>query len=94
MPAFLFRLICVIVVLLVAAGLAFWLLVPREKLQKKEMIRTLPKVLCVPAVSGSSAMTVEAFGTVTARNSVKLAMEIAGRIDYIHPDFREGGTIG
>lgn len=27
------------------------------------------------------------------RNSVKLAMEIAGRIDYVHPDFREGASI-
>ena len=57
------------------------------------MARIPPTVLCVSAVSGSSDMTVEAFGTVTPRNSVKLAMEIAGRIDYIHPDFREGASV-
>lgn len=93
MPSFLFRLMRVVVVLLLAAGVAFWLFVSREKPQKKEMASTPPKVLCVPAVSGSSDMIVEAFGTVTPRNSVNLAMEIAGRIDYIHPDFREGASI-
>ena len=83
----------VVVVLLLAAGVALWLFVSREKPQKKQMTDTPPKVLCVPAVSGTFDMTVEAFGTVTPRNSVKLAMEVAGRIDSIHPDFREGARI-
>ncbi len=93
MPSFLFRLMRVAVVLLLALGVAWWLFVSREKPQKKEMAHTIPKVLCVPAILGSSDMIVEAFGTVTPRNSVKLAMEIAGRIDYVHPDFREGASI-
>jgi len=93
MPSFLFRLMRVVVVLLFAAGVALWLFVSREKPQKKEMADTSPKVLCVPAVSGTYDMTVEAFGTVTPRNSVRLSMEVAGRIDYIHPDFREGAHI-
>ncbi|MDD4275332.1 MAG: efflux RND transporter periplasmic adaptor subunit [Desulfobacter postgatei] len=93
MPSFLFRLMRVVAVLLFAAGVALWLFVSREKPQKKEMVNTPPKVLCVPAVSGNADMIVEAFGTVMPRNSVKLAMEIAGRIDYVHPDFREGASI-
>jgi len=93
MPSFLFRLMRVVVVLLFAAGVALWLFVSREKPQKKEMADTPPKVLCVPAVSGTYDMTIEAFGTVTPRNSVRLSMEVAGRIDYIHPDFREGAHI-
>ena len=93
MPSFLFRLMRVAVVLLLAGGVALWLFVAREKPQKKEVVHTAPKVLCVPAVSDRFDMTVEAFGTVTPRNSVKLAMEIAGRIDYLHPDFREGARI-
>jgi len=93
MPSLLYRVMRVALVLLLAAGVALWLFFSREKPQKKEMARIPPTVLCVPAVSGSSDMTVEAFGTVMPRNSVKLAMEIAGRIDYIHPDFREGASI-
>ena len=93
MPSLLYRVMRVAVVLLLAAGVALWLFFSREKPQKKAMARIPPTVLCVPAVSGSSDMTVEAFGTVTPRNSVKLAMEIAGRIDYIHPGFREGASI-
>nr|WP_321403708.1 efflux RND transporter periplasmic adaptor subunit [uncultured Desulfobacter sp.] len=93
MPSLLYRVMRLAVVLLLAAGVALWLFFSREKPQKKAMVRIPPTVLCVPAVSGSSDMTVEAFGTVTPRNSVKLAMEIAGRIDYIHPDFREGASV-
>lgn len=93
MPSFFFRLMRVVVVLLLSAGVAWWLFVSRENPQKKEMAHTVPKVLCVPAVSGSSDITVEAFGTVMPRNSVRLAMEIEGRIDYVHPDFREGASI-
>ena len=93
MPSLLYRVMRVAVVLLLAAGVAVWLYFSREKPQKKPMERIPPTVLCVPAVPGSFDMTVEAFGTVTPRNSVKLAMEIAGRIDYIHPDFREGALI-
>ncbi|PIE63382.1 MAG: efflux transporter periplasmic adaptor subunit [Desulfobacter postgatei] len=93
MPSFLFRLIRVAVVLMLAAGLAFWLFVSREEPQKRDMMHHPPKVFCVSAVSGNSDMIVEAFGTVTPRNSVKLTMEIAGRIEYIHPDFREGACL-
>lgn len=93
MQSFLIRLTRVVVVLLVAAGVALWLFVSREKPQKKETEHIPPTVSYVSAVSGSFDMTVEAFGTVTPRNSVNLAMEIAGRIDYIHPDFREGAQI-
>lgn len=92
MPSLLYRVMRVAVVLLLAAGVALWLFFSREKPQKQSAARIPPTVLCVPAVPGSFNMTVEAFGTVTPRNSVKLAMEIAGRIDYIHPDFREGAS--
>jgi len=93
MPSFLFRLIRVSAVLLLAGGVALWLFVAREKPQKKEMGHTAPKVSYVQAIPDRSDMTVEAFGTVMPRNSVTLAMEIAGRIDYLHPDFREGAGI-
>ena len=93
MPAFFFRLIRVVVVLSLSAAIAFWLFSVRQTPQKKKVVQAPPKVRCIQAVSGNSAMRVEAFGTVTPRNSVKLAMETAGRIDYIHPDFKEGSLV-
>ena len=82
-----------VVVLSVSAAIAFLLFAVRETPQKKKVVQTPPKVRCIQAVTGNSAMRVEAFGTVTPRNSVKLAMETAGRIDYIHPDFKEGALV-
>ncbi len=93
MSSFLFRLVRVIVIIAIGAAVAFWLFVSREKPEKIAVVQAPPKVQCVKAVSGNSVMTVEAFGTVTPRNSVKLAMEAAGRIDYIHPGFREGAQV-
>ncbi len=62
MPSFLFRLMRVVAVVLFAAGVALWLFVSKENPQKKEMVNTPPKVLCVPAVSGSADMIVDQLG--------------------------------
>ncbi|MCG8636353.1 MAG: efflux RND transporter periplasmic adaptor subunit [Desulfobacterales bacterium] len=93
MASFLFRLLRVLIVLGIAAGVAFWLYSSREKPEKKELVRNPPKVRVVKAQSKNESMTVEAFGTVSPRKEVNVAAEVAGRIDYIHPSFREGGLI-
>ena len=62
MPSFLFRLMRVLAVVLFAAGVALWLFVSKENPQKKEMVNTPPKVLCVPAISGSADMIVDQLG--------------------------------
>jgi len=93
MASFLFRLIRVLIVLGIAAGAASWLYTSREKPEKKELIRTPPGVRVITAQPKNEAMTVEAFGTIIPRKKVNVAVEVAGRIDYIHPSFREGGFI-
>ncbi len=93
MASFLFRLIRVLIVLGIAAGVAFWLYTSRQKPEKKELVRTPPGVRVIEAQPKNEAMTVEAFGTIFPRKKVDLAVEVAGRIDYIHPSFREGGFI-
>ncbi len=93
MASFLFRLIRVLIVLSIAAGVAFWLYTSREKPEKKELVRTPPGVRVIEAQPKNEAMTVEAFGTISPRKKVNVAVEVAGRIDYIHPSFREGGFI-
>lgn len=93
MASFLFRLVRVILVLGIAAGVAFWLYVARETPEKKQVLLTPPGVRVIRAVPTSEAMTVEAFGTIAPRKQVNVGVEVAGRIDYLHPSFREGGVI-
>lgn len=93
MASFLFRLIRVLIVLIIAFGAAFWLYASREKPLKKKVVRTPPGVRVIEAMPQAQTMTVEAFGTVAPRNRVNLAMEVSGRIDYIHPGFHEGAVV-
>ncbi|WDP85771.1 MAG: HlyD family efflux transporter periplasmic adaptor subunit [Desulfobacter sp.] len=94
MRSFLFRLMRVVIVLALAFGFGFWLFAVREKPKKKQKIQTPPKVVVIKATSRSEAVTIEAFGTIIPRKKVKLALEVGGRIDYLHPLFRDGGAIG
>ena len=93
MASFLFRLIRVLIVFSIAGAAAFWLYSIREKPRKIDVVRTPPGVRVIRAVSATEAMTVEAFGTIAPRKQVDVAVEVAGRIDYIHPVFRAGGAI-
>ncbi len=91
--SFLFRLVRVIVVLIVAAFIAKFLFDMKEKPEKQEIVKTPPSVKVMTANASSKVMTVEAYGTVKPRKLVKIAVEVPGRIEYIHPSFIEGGKI-
>ncbi|MBA3012058.1 MAG: HlyD family efflux transporter periplasmic adaptor subunit [Proteobacteria bacterium] len=91
--SFLFKLFRVLIVLGIAFLLAFWLYAIRSKPVKKELVQTPPSVKVFEAHSRSEVMTVEAFGTVSPRTLVKIAVEVPGRIAYLNPGFLEGGLI-
>ena len=93
MASFLFRLIRVLIVLIIAGGLAVALFAAREKPKKKQVVLTPPGVRVILAQSKTQTMTVEAFGTVVPRKKVNIAAEVPGRIDHVHPLFRDGGVI-
>ena len=93
MASFFFRLIRVVIVLGIAVGLAFWLYATRHRPEKQEVVHAAPGVRVITAEAGSHTMTVEAYGTVVPRKKVNLAAEVAGRVDYLNPDFREGAAI-
>ncbi len=92
--SFLFRFLRVLIVLGIACALAFWLYAIRSKPEKKKLVRIPPSVLIFEAHSRSEVMTIEAFGTVSPRKLVKIAVEVPGRIEYLNPGFLEGGFIG
>ncbi len=93
MADFLFRLMRVIIVLGVALGGAFWLFTTGEAPDKKPVTPPPPGVSVSVVNPEAHTMAVDALGTVVPRTKVNLAAEVAGRIDYIHPAFREGGMI-
>jgi len=93
MADFLFRLMRVIIVVGVALAAAFWLFNARQAPGKKEVVKTPAGVNVIIVTPQLQTMAVDAFGTVSPRTKVNLAAEVAGRIDYIHPSFREGGKI-
>jgi RND family efflux transporter MFP subunit len=93
-PSFAMRTVRVLLILAIAAGLAKLLVSLKKPPEKKQVTTTPPSVRVVVAKPVSKIMTVEAFGTVKPRNSVKITAEVPGRIEYIHPDFVEGGQVG
>jgi len=88
-----FRLFRVVIVLAIAVALAFALVSLKKKPEKNEIIKTPPSVNIIVANTVSKEMTVEAFGTVKPRKSVKISVEVPGRIVTLHPSFIEGGII-
>ncbi|MBU8850251.1 MAG: efflux RND transporter periplasmic adaptor subunit [Desulfobacterales bacterium] len=91
--SFFLRFLRVVVVLAIAVALAKLLISLKEKPEKKEIVKTPPSVKVMLATPVSKTMTIDAFGTVKPRKLVKIAAEVPGRIEYIHPSFIEGGLI-
>ncbi len=90
---FLFRAVRVIIVLAVALGLARFLISMKKAPEKQAVDQAPPSVEVVAATPESKVMTVEAYGTVAPRRSVKISAEVSGRIDQMHPAFVAGGRI-
>lgn len=93
MRSFFLRFLRVVVVLAIAIALAKLLIILKKEPEKKEIIRTPPGVKVMVATPVSKVMTVDVLGTVKPRKWVKIAMEVPGRIEYLHPSFIEGGMI-
>ncbi len=91
--SFLLRLLRVVVVIIIAIALAKFLISLKKEPEKKEVIKTPPGVKVIIAQPVSKVMAVDAYGTVKPGKLVKIAAEVSGRIDYMHPSFIEGGEI-
>ncbi|MCD4720608.1 MAG: efflux RND transporter periplasmic adaptor subunit [Desulfobacula sp.] len=91
--SFFLRFLRVVIVLAIAIALAKLLISLKKEPEKKEIVKTPPSVKVMVATPVSKVMTVDAYGTVKPRKLVKIAVEVPGRIDYIHPFFIEGGVI-
>jgi RND family efflux transporter MFP subunit len=94
MVSIVIRFVRVVVVLAAASALGFWLYSIRETPDRQPVEQLPPGVRVIEVHPETQQMVVEAFGTVAPRNMVKVAAEVAGRIEKMHPAFREGGKIG
>jgi len=91
--SFFLRFLRVVIVILIAIALAKFLISLKKEPEKKEIIKTPPSVKVMVAKPVSKIMVVEAYGTVKPGKLVKIAAEVSGKIEYIHPSFIEGGEI-
>ena len=82
-----------IVVLLTACLVAAFLVAIRSEPARQQRESAVPVVQVVEARPEARTMVVEAFGTVKPRESLKLTAEVAGRVVYLHPEFREGQRV-
>ena len=53
----------------------------------------VPLVEVVPLIEASGDIPVLGSGTVEARDEVTVTAEVSGRLTYVNPNFREGGTV-
>jgi RND family efflux transporter MFP subunit len=90
---FLFKFLRVVVVLAIAIALAKGLISLKSKPEKKEIIKTPPSVKVMVVNPVSKVMMIDAYGTITPRKLVRIAVEVPGRIEYLHPSFIEGGLM-
>jgi RND family efflux transporter MFP subunit len=91
--SFLLRFLRVVVVLVIAIALAKLLISFKKEPEKNKILKIPPSVKVLVATPVPKVMIVDAFGTVKPRKLVRIAAEVPGRIDYIHPSFIEGGVI-
>ncbi|MEM7701141.1 MAG: HlyD family efflux transporter periplasmic adaptor subunit [Pseudomonadota bacterium] len=81
--------------LLLAGGtlIAAFLIWLRPAPVEEERVEQVPLVEVVPLQEASGAIPVLGSGTVQAREEVTIAAEVSGRLTYVNPNLREGGSV-
>jgi len=81
--------------LLLAGGtlIAAFLIWLRPEPVEEERVEQVPLVEVVPLQEASGQIPVQGSGTVQARDEVTVASEVSGRLTYVNPNFREGGSV-
>ncbi|WP_271078454.1 efflux RND transporter periplasmic adaptor subunit [Aurantiacibacter sp. MUD61] len=77
-------------VAILIAALMVWLRPEPEEQPREEQV---PLVEAVAFEAAAGPIPVLATGTVQARDEVVISAQVAGRLAYVHPAFREGGTV-
>jgi RND family efflux transporter MFP subunit len=79
--------------LFAATVIAFAMYILRPQPQEQEVVASVPLVETAIFTVESGPLQVLGSGTVQPREEVTLGAEVSGRIIYVSPSFREGGTV-
>ena len=88
---FLFKLVRVLIVLILAIFIAVMLVKMRPRAERKERVETGRLVEVFKAQAETFNMVIEAYGTVQPREMLKLVAEVHGQIVSLDAAFQEGG---
>ncbi len=83
-----------IAVLLAAAAITLTMIALRPELEEQEPVASVPLVEVQPYTVSAGVLEILATGTVQASEEVSLGAEVSGRLVWVNPDFREGGSVG
>ncbi|MDE1467765.1 efflux RND transporter periplasmic adaptor subunit [Aurantiacibacter sp. D1-12] len=72
------------------SALMIWL---RPEPEEQERVEAVPLVEAVALQAAAGPIPVLASGTVQPREEVVIGAQVSGRLAYVHPAFREGGTV-
>jgi len=90
---FMFKSFRVVIVIIVAVGIAVLLITLRPKAQRQVPAEKGRLVETMTVKAEDINMTIEAYGTVKAREALKLVAEVRGRIVKMDPSFKEGNFV-
>lgn len=90
---FMFKSLRVVSVIIVAVGIAVLLITLRPKAQRQVPTEKGRLVETMTVTAEDINMTIEAYGTVKAREALKLVAEVRGRIVKIDSSFKEGNFV-
>ena len=90
----LIKFIVALLILGLAAGIAYWLYAHQPKSKKAKPRRPVPIVKTIEVMPGSESIIFEASGTVIPARKVVLQSEVAGRVIEQNPELVPGGIIG
>jgi RND family efflux transporter MFP subunit len=76
-----------------AMFVAFLMVQSRPVLPRSDATAPLPRVQLLRVQKGEVPVTIHAQGTVTARRQLDLAADVAGRVEWIAPEFVEGARV-
>lgn len=87
------KIVLPLAVLAVAAGVAAWLVLGRDRPEPQEREPLRPIVRTESVVRGDVQVVIRSQGTVAPRTETSLAAEVAGRIVRVSPEFEPGGFV-
>jgi RND family efflux transporter MFP subunit len=82
-----------LVILAIAAAIAWLMVNSRGELPRRERAQVAPSVDILVAQPGPVPVIIRSRGTVSARYDIELVSEVSGRVIWVAPEFVQGGLV-